>query len=451
MKHILKKTLLLLTSLIAVLALSACGSKTKIDLTEYVIVDISGVSGYAYAHAYDDNDRLEVLVLGDEDKDSAASWVKLDLLMQIDYDIDKSEYLSNGDTITVTVTYPEELAEALDADVTPKSGESWTVEVRGLEELHEYDVFADLDVTFEGVNGYGKPIIQINGGTQVGWEFSQEEELSNGDTVTMTLTGPNGRDLLYYCTEEGFVPTAESKEFTVTGLVDAPIIDLFEDIDITVEGRSPFLSLHIRGKYENDGIGYRLEESATDGLLAVGDTVTIQAYGQDGWFGEIDLAEKCMDKLEGLPAEETYIYSIPAPQEYYLMEQEQLTEVVLAKALAEAHDIFDAEEKAEELSIQGVTYYGYYLQSVKSTDIWGDRCRLYIIHEVTYSKNSQNSTSYNVVRFVNPYVDKDGTFRSENTDIPYDWVWDSGIADLYDFEQKYITPDKANYTNKTGK
>jgi hypothetical protein len=115
MKHILKKTLLLLTSLIAVLALSACGSKTKIDLTEYVIVDISGVSGYAYAHAYDDNDRLEALVLGDENKDSAASWVKLDLLMQIDYDIDKSEYLSNGDTITVTVTYPEELAEALDA------------------------------------------------------------------------------------------------------------------------------------------------------------------------------------------------------------------------------------------------------------------------------------------------------------------------------------------------
>ena len=139
MKHTIKKTLLLLTALIAVLALTACGSKTKIDLTQYVHVNVSGADGYGYATADVDDTGLEALLLSDDESD-ADSWVKLDLLMRISYELDTNDHLSNSDKISVTVTYPDGLAEALDADITPKSGESWTVEIDGLGEPDRIDV-----------------------------------------------------------------------------------------------------------------------------------------------------------------------------------------------------------------------------------------------------------------------------------------------------------------------
>ena len=86
MKHIIKKTLLLLTALIAVLALTACGSKTEIDLAQYVHVNVSGADGYGYATADVDNIGLEALLLADDESD-ADSWIKLDLLMRISYGI----------------------------------------------------------------------------------------------------------------------------------------------------------------------------------------------------------------------------------------------------------------------------------------------------------------------------------------------------------------------------
>lgn len=88
MKHTIKKTLFFLTALIAVLALAGCGSKNTIDLTQYVQVNVSGADGYGYASADVDDIGLEALLLSDDESD-ADSWVKLDMLLRISYDIDK--------------------------------------------------------------------------------------------------------------------------------------------------------------------------------------------------------------------------------------------------------------------------------------------------------------------------------------------------------------------------
>ena len=84
MKHITKKIFLLLTALIAVLALTGCGSKNTIDLTQYVQVNVSGADGYGYASADVDDIGLEALLLSDNESD-ADSWVKLDMLLRIRY------------------------------------------------------------------------------------------------------------------------------------------------------------------------------------------------------------------------------------------------------------------------------------------------------------------------------------------------------------------------------
>lgn len=257
MRYNIGKELLLLVAMIAMLALPGCGSKAKIDLTEYVHVDISGASDYGYAHAYIDGTMLDAIAFDAvrEDESALDRMERIQLLSQIECKLDKTEKLTNGDVVTVTITYPDTLEEALDADITPRSGESWTVEVKNLEVLHEYDVFGDVSVSFEGWNGYGKAVIELSGGCQLRCTASQTEGLSNGDVITVTLEAPNGADLIDYCISEEFLPAVETKEYTVSKLKEAPRIDLFEEIDIVPVGRSPFLSLTIRGKYGDVEIG----------------------------------------------------------------------------------------------------------------------------------------------------------------------------------------------------
>ena len=442
-KHVLT---VLMMVLMAVTVLTGCGSKNKIDLREkHVTVKFSGPSGYAKASVDTDDDALAALILSDDvtEENLTAYLLKMDALSQITYTLDQTEKLSNGDTVTVTVTYPEELEEALDAKITPKSGDSWTVEVTGLEELYTFDLFLNIDVTFTGFNGYGAPEVQVNGGDNVGCIFSKEENLSNGDVVTVTLTGPKGSDLIDYCISREFLPEVESKEFIVSGLPEVPQIDLFENLDVTVQGRSPFLSLAIRGKY--DGIQYEIPQN---GQLKSGDAVTIRAYTRD-YVGETDLAQHCLSAFDGVPVTDTYTYTIPEQQEYYLMQQEQLTEEILKQAIAEAKNQFDSQYKM--VTIQGVDYYGYYLQVTKDEVRERDYCNLYVVHEVKYACEGAVYTSYNVVRFSDAFVDVDGKFRCVEAKSLYGWVWEYGVEDVYNFVQDYIVSYNADYTSVTGK
>ena len=167
-KHVLT---VLMMVLMAMAVLTGCGSKNKIDLREkHALVKFSGPSGYGQASIDTDDDALEALISSDDvtEENLTAYLLKIDALSRITYTLDKTDKLSNGDTVTVTVTYPDDLEEVLDAKITPKSGDSWTVEVKELDELRSFDLFLNIDVTFTGFNGYGEPKVQVNGGNNVG-------------------------------------------------------------------------------------------------------------------------------------------------------------------------------------------------------------------------------------------------------------------------------------------
>lgn len=440
-KHIKHSLVCLLIVVMALAALTGCGGKKQIDLHDYVEVTLASANGYGEARAVTDDASLEALVLSDgADKKSDLEILTMwDLLAKVDYTLDKTDHLSNGDIITVTVTYPDALEEALNAKITPESGDSWTVEVKDLPELYKFDLFDNIEVSFYGFDGYGQCDVQVNGGDNVGCVLSKEENLSNGDVVTITLTGPNGSDLIDYCINQEFLPEVESKEFTVSGLKELGEIDLFEKLDVTVMERSPFLEVSVWSPH--DGIEYVVRDER-NGYLSTGDEVTIHAITYEA----ATLYEFCADQFDALPVSETYTYTIPEPQEYCIMEQSQLTDEILAQAISEASDYFDSQIKSSDLSIQSVKYHGYYLLTAKEADRYGFRSGLYIIQEVTYASPEVKGTSYNVVYFENPYVDMDGIFRRDGEGAPYGWTWgDTGVSDLYDFENEHITPFKAEY------
>ena len=265
MKHITKKNFLLLTALIAVLALTGCGSKNTIDLTQYVQVNVSGADGYGCASADADDIGLEALLLSDDESD-ADSWVKLDMLLRIRYEIDKKDHLSNGDKVSVTVTYPDGLAEALDADITPKSGDSWTVEIAGLGEPERVDVFEGMTIEY----GNGNTLCANGLYTALKYTLSQSQGLSNGDTVTITVSAPDGNaDLESYCMDTyGWMPMSDSCEYTVTGIDEYPIRledipeELFEELRMIAQMQIEAMGAQMHSSFGNQG--YQMNHYALD-------------------------------------------------------------------------------------------------------------------------------------------------------------------------------------------
>jgi hypothetical protein len=265
MKHIIKKTLVFLTALIAVLALTGCGSKNTIDLTQYVQVNVSGADGYGCASADADDIGLEALLLSDDESD-ADSLVKLDMLMRIRYEIDKKDHLSNGDKVSVTVTYPDGLAEALDADITPKSGDSWTVEIGGLGEPERIDVFEGMTIEY----GNGNTLCADGLYTALKYTLSQTQGLSNGDTVTITVSAPDGNtDLESHCMETyGWMPLSESCEYTITGIDEYPIRledipeELFEELRMIAQMQLEAMAEQMHSSFGDQG--YRMNHYALD-------------------------------------------------------------------------------------------------------------------------------------------------------------------------------------------
>ena len=133
-----------------------------------------------------------------------------------DYTISKTEGLANGDVITVTLDesvldycmeYYNEVPESLTKEYT----------VSGLQELIYFDPFESLTVTFSGYEPFGSLSLSCNSPYLSYYDFDvpQWDNLSNGDTFTITLPDYEVEDCLYYY---GAVPTVTEKTYTVSGL-----------------------------------------------------------------------------------------------------------------------------------------------------------------------------------------------------------------------------------------
>lgn len=460
MSKFLKKVLpAVLLIILAAFAITGCG-KQKLNLQDNTKVDFSGYDGYGSANASIDVYSLLTLLLANSEDE--ASWENelriMYLLEEIKVNLDTSRGLSNGDQVTVTITYPDNLAEKLDVSISPKSGSSWTIEVGGLSNLETIDLFDNMGINCEGYDGYGTITPWDNSTYDLVAELSAYDNAKNGDTVMMTLSAPNGSDLTNYCiTQYGVIPAATSKEYFVEGLTEPGEIDLFKDIDISTSGYSPYLSVTIFGAYENDGISYELVED--NEKHAIGDTITIRAY-VSGWGKDRDLTEECLNNFGALPTAETYTYTIPDCN-YYIMDADQISDDVLDQLISDARDHLDSDlaDKDDSLSVNGITYYGYYLQTRKAYNRYETNNRIYIVFSIDYTWDGNSGTRYCVVCFADIIVahtltdDSEGDLCSyESASQLYNWGWrlymdedDLGVDSLLTFELDYVDSKKVDY------
>ncbi len=229
-----KKLVILAAGVLSAFALTACG-KTKIDLDQYVELkyegyDTIGTATYEFDYKHFRRDFEEDLKLTKEGEDErremkeAAEALGLGksepelLATYLKGELDKTEGLSNGDEVTFKWDIDEdEVLERFKVELTYSDIVS-TVE--GLEEAEAFDPFAEFTLNFTGMapNGRAETNYNNNSGVPLSYEVSQYDGLSNGDVVTVSISG-YGDDVVKYCVENyGKIPTVTEKEYTVEGL-----------------------------------------------------------------------------------------------------------------------------------------------------------------------------------------------------------------------------------------
>lgn len=132
-----------------------------------------------------------------------------------DFSCDKTNELSNGDTVTVSLMNTDIEYYANNYGMIPVNMEKEYV-VSDLREVESFDAFAGLEVTFSGISPDGRVQYNYNGSNLNNGYFSCDKTsgLSNGDTVTVRIS----YDMEYLANSIGMVPTSLEKEYVVSGL-----------------------------------------------------------------------------------------------------------------------------------------------------------------------------------------------------------------------------------------
>ena len=208
--------------------------KTTLSLNDYVSIEYNGYDGHGTADVIFDWDALEKKfdeIYGKKDIDDAKDFSNALSLYTLEdsirFDLDKNSFLSNGDKITLTWSYDNELAEKYKIEF---EDDKKIFTVSDLKEIKEIDPFEDLEVTFSGTSPYASVSWEITSKDEIynsiSFDASKDDNLTDGETITITLDTYDDDE--YFLNEYGCKFSQTSKEYTCEN-VDSYIMNA-EDI-----------------------------------------------------------------------------------------------------------------------------------------------------------------------------------------------------------------------------
>lgn len=212
MKTICKCTFCII-SLFLLLLLSGCGK------TEYSVKDFADITVVGYTEhgslSIKVSDAAVNRIYADGKKDKTAA-LRFAETFRFSYEgqNDDDSYFTNGDVVTINVTYDESMAKDLGLTFIDNSFD-YTIE--GLEDKLEVSPFEGLSVKFSGVAPYGT--VQLDKSNCIQYVIDNvtflcdNHDLSNGDKVI--VKAEFNADI---AERNGYVFTEDVKKFTVVGL-----------------------------------------------------------------------------------------------------------------------------------------------------------------------------------------------------------------------------------------
>ncbi len=242
------------------LALVGCG-KTTINVNDYLTLSCDGydtVGNATYVLDYEQlvRDNLKAFKLEEtaNEMDIMSAAVAVDAVLE--GALDKTDNITNGDTITFKWDESMDLTAFEELYPVKLEYSDETLEVSGLAQAEAFDPFDFVSVSYEGIAPSGSLRINVSNDILNGLQFTADktEGLSNGDTVTITVTSTYGEDLASYCLTQGKLPSQTEKTFTVEGLSSYPMAlseipaDSLEKMD---KHAQDCLNAYIAGEWDN--------------------------------------------------------------------------------------------------------------------------------------------------------------------------------------------------------
>lgn len=200
---------------------SGSADATEVDVTQGVSAEFSGVDGageakISGAYSYLDDQAADILADAYGDDQDAIDEA-LDLLKSaVSYELETSDGLSNGDTVTIAVSIDD--SEIGDLPVT-LVGSDIEVEVSGLadSDTQEIDLFEDLSIEYEGIAPYATATITADSIADLPFdvEFTCDPStgFTPGDDILITADYDEQAAL-----DAGYTVADDSASITVDGV-----------------------------------------------------------------------------------------------------------------------------------------------------------------------------------------------------------------------------------------
>lgn len=181
------------------------------------------VSGLEEAEEFDPFEDIEVTFSGYSSIGKANIEVLETALSGLNYTVEPSTGLRNGDEVKVTVSarWGEDVKDYCISQAYIPTATEKTYTVSGLEEAEEFDPFEQIEVVYTGIDPNGKASVALKDAVLDGLNYSidKSSNLSNGMEIVITVvSGPWGQDLEEYCIERGYVLSKTEKTYKVEGL-----------------------------------------------------------------------------------------------------------------------------------------------------------------------------------------------------------------------------------------
>ena len=208
-----RRMLLMMISIFVVALLSGCSSSEAISVIADMEITFSGADGYGVAevenaYTWVDNLNLDTDNDGENDPD-----VVNEVRSAVTYELDKTENLSNGDTVTLTVTVDNSILSKYGYSASDFSN---TYTASGLSEGKEIDIFEDVTLECSGIAPFGTATVNKGSedyGFTISYSMNKSNGLSNGDTVVVTAEYTETSAV-----KAGVFIKKNVKEYTVSGL-----------------------------------------------------------------------------------------------------------------------------------------------------------------------------------------------------------------------------------------
>lgn len=208
----------------------------EFSLAKYITLDITGLNEDGDATGSLDQVALYAAISTDETTAKEKQDIE-DFIKTITFTLSKSEKLSNGDKITIKVTYDKAKAKLADVKV---DSDSRVVKVTGLTSGKELDAFADLKIITSGIS----PFITVTYSNETENEYLKSLEysisltsnLAIGDEITITCNADkdSAADKGYYlkATEMTYTISEADQYISDPATMDQGIITDLAEADL---------------------------------------------------------------------------------------------------------------------------------------------------------------------------------------------------------------------------